>query len=198
MVRDVNKTVLLAGLLSCIVAVTAVAADKPNKVKAQTTLDLYVTAAEAWDKLQKDDTAILVDVRDPVEIKFTGSATPTRIHVPWMLADAAGWSDKKSSWAMVKNPDFNAQLTAKLAQVGATPDTTIIIMCRSGSSRSAPAVNLLAKQGYTQVWTVVDGFEGSTLKEGDSKGVRALNGWRNSGLPWSYKIDPAIAWHPTK
>ena len=198
MVRDVNKTVLLAGLLSCIVAVTAVAADKPNKVKAQTTLDLYVTAAEAWDKLQKDDTAILVDVRDPVEIKFTGSATPTRIHVPWMLADAAGWSDKKSSWAMVKNPDFSAQLTAKLAQVGATPDTTIIIMCRSGSSRSAPAVNLLAKQGYTQVWTVVDGFEGSTLKEGDSKGVRALNGWRNSGLPWSYKIDPAIAWHPTK
>ncbi len=198
MVRDVNKTVLLAGLLSCIVAVTAVAADKPNKVKAQTTLDLYATAAEAWDKLQKDDTAILVDVRDPVEIKFTGSATPTRIHVPWMLADTAGWSDKKSSWAMVKNSGFNAQLTAKLAQVGATPDTTIIIMCRSGSSRSAPAVNLLAKQGYTQVWTVVDGFEGSTLKEGDSKGVRALNGWRNSGLPWSYKIDPAIAWHPTK
>ncbi|BBB26590.1 rhodanese-like domain-containing protein [Amphritea japonica] len=193
-----NKTVLLAGLLSCIVAVTAVAADKPNKVKAQTTLDLYVTAAEAWDKLQKDDTAILVDVRDPVEIKFTGSATPTGIHVPWMLADAAGWSDKKSSWAMVKNPGFNAQLAAKLAEAGATPDTTIIIMCRSGSSRSAPAVNLLATKGYTQVWTVVDGFEGSTLKEGNSKGVRALNGWRNSGLPWSYKIDPAIAWHPTK
>lgn len=192
-----KKAVLIAGLFGCVLAVTTMAADKPTKGKAQTKLDLYATAIEAWEILQKDSSAILVDVRDPVEAKFTGFATATRIHVPWMFADTANWSDKKSSWAMVKNPTFDADLIEKLNQIGATKETTIIIMCRSGSSRSAPAVNALAGKGYKQVWTVVDGFEGGKLKEGGSKGVRAVNGWRNSGLPWSYKIDSAIAWHPS-
>lgn len=97
---------------------------------------------------------------------------------------------------MKANPDFTAQLNAKLTELKAEKDTTLIVMCRSGSTRSAPVVNLLAKQGYTQAWTVVDGFEGGKLKQGNSKGVRAVNGWRNSGLPWSYKVDPAIAWKP--
>ncbi len=146
--------------------------------------------------LEKDNTALLIDVRDPVEIKFTGFAGKTDIHVPWMLANPQGWNEKKSSWAMKKNPDFMPQLQAALAKQQAKKDTTIIIMCRSGSTRSAPAVNLLAEQGYTQVWTVVDGFEGGKLKEGESKGVRAKNGWRNSGLPWSYKVPADIAWKP--
>lgn len=191
-------TVLAAGLLSCIFAVTAVAADKPSKASAQTSLNLYVTATEAWGMLQQDTTAILVDVRDPVEAKFTGFATPTDIHIPFMLADPQAWSYMNSSWEMEKNPAFETQLTDKLSQLGATRDTTIIVMCRSGSSRSAPAVNMLAAKGYHKVWTVVDGFEGRTLKEGASKGVRAVNGWRNSGLPWSYKIDSAVAWRPSK
>lgn len=193
-----NKTTLMAGILGCFLTVSAVAAETPTKVKAQTKLDLYATATEAWEMLQKDSSAILVDVRDPVEVKFTGFASPTRIHVPWMFADTDSWSDKKSSWAMVKNPAFDAELIDKLNQAGATKETTIIVMCRSGSSRSAPAVNALAGKGYKQVWTVVDGFEGGQLKDGKSKGVRAVNGWRNSGLPWSYKLDPVIAWHPSE
>ncbi len=158
------------------------AAEKPSKATAQTELDLYVTAKEAAAMLAKDSSALLVDVRDPVEIKFTGFANETDIHVPWMLANPQGWSEKKSRWAMKKTPDFMPQLQAALAKQQANKDTTIIIMCRSGSTRSAPAVNLLAEQGYTQVWTVVDGFEGGKLKEGESKGVCAKNGWRNSGL----------------
>ena len=105
---------------------------------------------------------------------------------------------RKATGRWQKNPDFEQQLSAKLAASGARKDTPVIIMCRSGSTRSAPAVNMLAAQGYSNVWTVVDGFEGSTLKEGDSKGVRAVNGWRNSGLPWSYKVDPAVAWQPVR
>lgn len=191
-------TVMVAALLSCIFAVTSVAAEKPKKASAQTTLNLYATASEAWGMLQQDNAAILVDVRDPVEVKFTGFATPTDIHIPYMVADPQEWSYMKSSWEMVKNPAFEAQLTDKLSQLGATRETTIIVMCRSGSSRSAPAVNMLAAKDYHNVWTVVDGFEGSTLKEGTSKGVRAVNGWRNSGLPWSYKVDSAVAWRPSK
>jgi hypothetical protein len=36
---------------------------------------------------------------------------------------------------------------------------------------------------------VVDGFEGDTAKDGPNKGKRAVNGWKNSGLPWSYQLD---------
>ncbi|WP_417227983.1 rhodanese-like domain-containing protein [Amphritea sp.] len=192
-----RKTLIAASLLSCFIAMPSFAADKPEKASAQTTLDLYATATEAWDILQQDSSAILIDVRDPIEIKFTGFASPTRIHVPWMIADARVWNDKQG-WGMVKNPQFVQQVTEQLKQLGATAETPIIMMCRSGSTRSAPAVNVLAEQGYKNVWTVVDGFEGGKLKEGDSKGVRAANGWRNSGLPWSYKVDPAVAWHPAK
>lgn len=190
-----RKTLIAASLLSCLIAMPSFAADKPEKASAQTTLDLYVTATEAWDILQQDSRAILIDVRDPIEIKFTGFASPTRIHVPWMIADARVWNDKQG-WGMVKNPQFVQQVTEQLKQLGATVESPIIMMCRSGSTRSAPAVNVLAAQGYKNVWTVVDGFEGGKLKEGNSKGVRAANGWRNSGLPWSYNVDPAVAWHP--
>jgi len=191
-----TRSLLAVLALTLATPTAALAADKPQKASAQTTLDLYVTAQEAWQMLQKDEKALLIDVRDPIEIKFTGFANETDIHVPWKLAAPERWVEKRSSWGMKANPDFSAQLNAKLAELKAEKDTTLIVMCRSGSTRSAPVVNLLAKQGYTQAWTVVDGFEGGKLKQGSSKGVRAVNGWRNSGLPWSYKIDPAIAWKP--
>lgn len=184
--------------VSALLSLPVQAAEVPTKTSAQTTLGLYVTAREAWDMLQRDQQALLVDVRDPIEVKFTGFAKPTDIHVPWMMADPGNWSEETSSWAMKPNPDFEDQLIGKLNELGANYDTSIIVMCRSGSTRSAPVVDMLAERGYKQAWTVVDGFEGSTLKEGDSKGVRALNGWRNSGLPWSYEIDRAVAWKPVK
>ena len=36
-------------------------------------------------------------------------------------------------------------------------------------------------------------MEGSQVKDPDSvfDGMRMKNGWKNSGLPWTYDIDPA-------
>jgi hypothetical protein len=31
--------------------------------------------------------------------------------------------------------------------------------------------------------------EGDMAKEGPNKGRRAVNGWKNNGLPWSYDLD---------
>ncbi|KKO49000.1 sulfurtransferase [Arsukibacterium sp. MJ3] len=160
----------------------------------KSSLGLYVTASEAFQMLQQQPHAILVDVRDPVEIKFTGFATPTKIHVPWLLTDISNWSEENASWPMQENPNFDQQILNRLAELGAGKDTPIILMCRSGATRSAPAVDRLANYGYSNVWSVTDGFEGNTLKEGPSKGVRAVNGWRNSGLPWSYQLPAAVAW----
>ncbi|AVI61556.1 rhodanese-like domain-containing protein [Halomonas sp. GFAJ-1] len=164
----------------------------------ETTLGLYVTAREAFELLEQNESALLIDVRDPVEIKFTGFAEPTDIHVPWVLADTARFDKEGGTWPMVRNTDFEAQVAAALEAHRASADTPIIVMCRSGATRSAPAADAIAEMGFSEVYSVSDGFEGGTLSEGDSKGVRARDGWRNSGLPWSYEIDPDVAWYESQ
>ena len=79
---------------------------------------------------------------------------------------------------------------ARVSEV-AKPDDTLLVMCRSGG-RSAIAVNLLAKAGFTQVHNVIDGFEGDVIKDPDSVflGQRLKNGWKNSGCPWTYQLTP--------
>lgn len=183
---------LMAGLM--MVAGTVFASDSASAYR-ETSLGLYVNAREAYELLQVNDNAILVDVRDPIEIKFTGFAEPTDIHVPWVLADMNRFDAEENTWPMVRNSQFEDQVQAALAQHQVDKETPIIVMCRSGATRSAPAADVIAEMGFSQVYSVSDGFEGSTLSEGDSKGVRALNGWRNSGLPWSYNVDPEVAWH---
>lgn len=164
----------------------------------ETNLGLYVTAREAFELLEQNESALLIDVRDPVEIKFTGFAEPTDIHVPWVLADTARFDKEGSTWPMVRNTDFETQVAAALEAHRASADTPIIVMCRSGATRSAPAADAIAEMGFSEVYSVSDGFEGGTLSEGDSKGVRARDGWRNSGLPWSYEIDPDVAWYESQ
>ena len=75
------------------------------------------------------------------------------------------------------------------------PTDTILVMCRSGG-RSAAAVNILAKAGYKQVYNIVDGFEGDDLNTPGShnNGRRLVNGWKNAGLPWTYTLDPELAY----
>ena len=90
---------------------------------------------------------------------------------------------------MVPNPTFLADVNATLVQHGMTKDHPIIVMCRSGG-RSAAAANELAKAGYTNVWNLVEGFEGDK----DDTGARTVNGWKNAGLPWTYKLTAEQAW----
>ncbi len=64
--------------------------------------------------------------------------------------------------------------------------------CRSGG-RGAMAVNLLASLGFTNAYNILDGMEGSRVHDPDSvfDGMRRMNGWTMSGLPWTYDLDPA-------
>ncbi len=181
----------LAFVLSALFLISSAthAANMPKKKTAQVQSGLYVTAKEAYDLLQSDPKAILIDVRDPIEIMFTGWTDETDIHVPYMLSDRTQKHPKKPVFAMVKNQNFTKEVEEKLQKIGITKDTKLIFMCRSGSTRSAPAADAFFAKGYKNSYTIVDGFEGRKLKEGVHKGVRAQNGWRNSGLPWSYKLN---------
>ncbi|MDR9440741.1 MAG: rhodanese-like domain-containing protein [Halomonas sp.] len=189
-------------LASSLLAATLVAgpslAEDDAAAYRETRLGLYVTASEAYDLMQENERAVLIDVRDPIEVKFTGFAEPTDIHVPWVVADREHFDEEARTWPMVKNTDFETQVRAELEALDVAVDDPIIVMCRSGSTRSAPGADVIAEMGFSRVYSMTDGFEGGKLEEGDSKGVRAVNGWRNSGLPWSYEIAPDVAWRPAE
>jgi len=151
----------------------------------QTTLRLYVTSREAYEKWKAaPDEVTVLDVRTPEEYVFIGHAEMAW-NIP-LAAQSYQWDAEKKQLPMRPLPDFVAR-----ARKVTEPEDTILVMCRSGG-RSAMAVNLLAKAGFRNVYNITDGMEGDEVKDPDSvfNGQRLVNGWKNSGLPWTYKIDP--------
>ncbi|PKP85755.1 MAG: sulfurtransferase [Alphaproteobacteria bacterium HGW-Alphaproteobacteria-2] len=185
----------------CIVALMAVAplyasaADAPADPARQTPWGLYLTAPEAAAmKEERGDAVLFVDVRDPVEIMFTGFADAVDVNVPFLLSNTAAWNDAKSVFAMEPNPDFATAIEAALVARGLDKTAPVILMCRSGGERGAPSAKALEPFGFAKVYVVVDGFEGGTSKTEPGNPVRNLDGWKNSGLPWGYKLDRDKIW----
>lgn len=186
--------VLLASGLLWTLALPAQQAQPPEGDLARTRLGLYATAVEAWELLQTDPSAVLVDVRDPVEAMFTGFAKPTRVHVPWVLVDPTRFDAANQRYQLQPNKRFDEEILARLKALGVAREAPILVICRSGATRSAPAADRLHELGFTRVYSITDGFEGERLREGPSAGVRLLGGWRNSGLPWSYALPEEVAY----
>ncbi len=180
---------LMAGAL--ILALPAVAIDASQVPTAkQTRPGLYLDAKEAYAlKQQLGENALFIDIRTRGEVSYTGMATVADAHVPlFEHPPNAPWDDKAGRFKMEFNNDFEGEVARRMAARGLGKNDTVIVMCRSGD-RSTKAVNLLAEAGYTKVFTVVDGFEGDTAKDGPNAGKRVVNGWKNAGLPWTYKLD---------
>ena len=153
--------------------------------KKQTVLGLYVTAKEAYDRWKADPENVkIVDVRTPEELLFVGHP-PMAWKIP-VATQSYEWDPEKNQFPMQLLPDF----VARVSEV-AKPDDTIMVMCRSGG-RSALAVNLLAKAGFTKAYQIIDGMEGDPVKDPGSVflGQRLRNGWKNSGSPWTYELTP--------
>lgn len=158
---------------------------------------LYLDAAEAYAlKQQLGDKAYLVDVRTRAEVSYLGMPTVADANIPYVEhPEDAPWDDKAGRFKLDVNSDFGPELARRLATKGLGKDDAIILLCRSGD-RSARAANLLNELGYKKVYTVVDGFEGDMAKDGPKAGQRAVNGWKNAGLPWSYKLDKNKLYFP--
>lgn len=184
------------GALMAMIAIAAVmslalAVDASQVPTAkQTKPGLYVDAKEAYAlKQQLGERALFIDIRTRGEVSYTGMATSVDAHVPLLDHPAnAAWDDKAGRFKMEFNHDFESEVARRMAAKGLGKNDTLIVMCRSGD-RSSKAVNLLAEGGYTKVYTVIDGFEGDPAKDGPDAGKRVLNGWKNAGLPWSYKLE---------
>ena len=157
--------------------------------KKQTKLGLYMTAEQAYEHTMSNmDKTLFIDIRTPSELNYLGATTVMDAHVPLVSMDTAGWDDKKHRYLRAENKNFVADIEARLKQKGLTKDDTVILICRSGK-RSSKAVNMLADAGFTRAYSVVDGYEGDKAKQGENKGKRTVNGWKNSGLPWTYSLD---------
>jgi len=152
----------------------------------QTNAELYITSSEAFDEMQSEGKEILfLDVRTRSEIAVVGMPMVADANVPYMfMSEPMTWNDDWGSFNMIKNQNFLNAVKQRLEAKGLTQDDKVFLMCRSGG-RSASAADLLTKAGFTNVYSVVDGYEGDTAKNGK----RILNGWKNSDLPWSYALD---------
>jgi rhodanese-related sulfurtransferase len=179
-------------LLALFIASTAGYAVDAVSVPAvkQTKLGQYMTAREAADFVSKNaKTVLFLDVRTPAEVVFVGMPAIADANVPYMVApDFPVWDEAKSTLKLETNPDFVPEVRRRLNAKGLGPESPVVLICRSGD-RSAAASNLLAEAGFKTVYSVVDGFEGDLASDGPKAGQRAVNGWKNSGLAWSYKLD---------
>lgn len=116
----------------------------------------------AWDLFSAGE-AVLVDVRTTEERKFVGHI-PESLHVAWATGTA-----------LTRNPRFVRELEAKTGK-----QVPILLLCRSGK-RSVLAAEAAAAAGFTQVFNILEGFEG----EIDTHNHRGTSdGWRHHGLPW--------------
>ena len=159
----------------------------PNK---QTVLGLYVTAREAFTRWHTDKAHIkILDVRTPGDYIFVGHA-PMAANIPIRFLEPR-IDAVTNRPVMPLNESFVEDVRKRFK-----PADTLMVMCRSGG-RSAAAVNMLAKAGYKNVYNIVDGFEGDALKlpESYNNGRRLVNGWKNSGAPWTYRLDPQLTYN---
>ncbi|MGB3400695.1 MAG: rhodanese-like domain-containing protein [Candidatus Deferrimicrobiaceae bacterium] len=176
-------------LVTLIFVCGSFAADVPKDPKKQTPIGKYVTSLEAYDMWKANPGKVkIIDVRTPEEYVFVGHAAMA-VNIPSQLWNGK-FDGEKKKFALPENPEFEATV-----QKIAGKDEPILVTCRSGG-RSAAAIARLAKAGFTNVYNIVDGFEGDVVADADSYyiGKRMVNGWKNSAAPWTYALDPKLVY----
>ncbi len=150
-----------------------------------------IEATDAHELLEARGQEILfIDVRDPIEIQFTGFTDVVDINIPFLEADRTRWNPQRDVFLMDRNPRFVAAVRDALQAKGLDDDATILTMCRSGSQRGMPSAEFLRDQGFPNARFIIHGFQGDALEDGPQRGMRLKNGWQNSGLPWSSSMNP--------
>ncbi len=164
----------------------------------RTRLQLYLTPREAYDTVSKAPARTLfLDVRTRAEAMYVGMATPADALVPYVEHQElmTDWDERRHMYQLEPNSDFTQEAELRLKEKGLAKTDRVILICRSGD-RSARAADLLANAGFTQVYSITEGFEGDAAKDGPKAGERIVNGWKNAGLPWTYKLDKARMYFP--
>ena len=128
-----------------------------------------LTPKEAFEVLQANTQALLVDVRTKAELELVGRI-PGALNVEWAFYPG-----------MVANENFAEQLTAELNNLNIGQDSVLIFLCRTGG-RSNNAATVAVSLGYSQAYNTLEGFEGEANAD---KQRTMINGWKHAGLPWT-------------
>ncbi len=123
-----------------------------------------VTPEESSVLLEKNEHAVLVDVRTHAELEFVGKILGA-VHIEWA-----------SYPGMRINSGFS-----KLLEKQVDKEALVIFVCRTGG-RSHNAATLAATLGFSEAYNMLEGFEGDANTEMQRT---QINGWRHAGLPWS-------------
>ena len=164
----------------------------------RTKLGLYLTPQQAYDMKKANPKAVaLFDVRTRAEAMYVGWPGDADALVPFVEHPElmTEWDDKRHMYKLEPNQDFVPELERRLKDMGLARDATIILICRSGD-RSSKAADRLQAAGFGKVYSVAEGVEGDTAKDGAKAGQRVVNGWKNANLPWTYKLDKAKMYFP--
>ena len=161
-------------------------------------LGLYLTPQQAYDMKKANPKGVaFFDIRTRAEAMYVGWPSDADALVPYVEHQEimTDWDDKRFMYKLEPNQDFVTEFERRLKGMGLGKDATVILICRSGD-RSAKAQDRLQMAGYSKVYGVAEGVEGDTAKEGQKAGQRAVNGWKNTNLPWTYKLDKARMYFP--
>lgn len=129
-----------------------------------------VSPSDAWQILQDEEAAALVDCRTAAEWSFVG------------LPDLSGLGKEthRVPWQHYPDLDHNQAFVGEIEACGLRPDQTVLFLCRSGV-RSRHAAVAMTAAGFGRCFNVADGFEGPHDRQGH-RGT--IGGWKASGLPW--------------
>lgn len=125
---------------------------------------------EAWDILEREADACLIDVRTEAEWRYVGLPT----------LDAVGKPVHCVCWQLFPDNRLNEGFVEEVRAQGVRPEQTVLLLCRSGQ-RSRHAAIALTAAGFARCFNVSEGFEGDK----DAAGHRGtVGGWKVAGLPW--------------
>lgn len=161
-------------------------ADLPEIKRSNSGLYLEAKEVPAFVEQHGGTSKVLfVDIRTRAEAMYVGMPTPVDALVPYVEHQEimTDWDARRGMYQLEPVQDFVPEMQRRLQAKGLAKTDVVVLICRSGD-RSSRAANRLAEDGWTQVYSVVDGFEGDMSKDGR----RDVNGWKNAGLPWSYKL----------
>jgi rhodanese-related sulfurtransferase len=183
----------------------------------QTNLGLYVTAQEAYEKWEADpENVFVLDVRTPEEYIFVGHADMAW-NIP-LAFQTYNWDSTEQEFSIRLNPEFVTQVTEQftfddtllvmcrsggrsavavnlLAEAGFKNAFTVTDGMEGDMDKHLDADHLLAEAIRKLANLYADrpverptgyGYESESV----SRARRTKNGWKNSGLPWTYETNP--------
>jgi rhodanese-related sulfurtransferase len=132
-----------------------------------------ISPRATWQELAEDPSAMLVDCRTDAEWNFVGIPDLSSLGRQVVLIP----------WQVYPSMQVNGAFAEHLRRAGATSETKLFFICRSGA-RSLAAGQAAQASGFPHAFNVADGFEGPLDAEGHRGRVA---GWKADGLPWRQK-----------